>query len=206
MDKSKFAVSTYNKIANIYTQKYFDDLSDAPYIDKFLQYLGKDAKILDVGCGPGTFIQYLLDKGFHVEGIDLSEEMIRIAKQKIPNTVFKVMDMRTLSYDNNTFDGLLIAYSLIHIATDEIEKVLKEFFRVLKSKGIIMTITQKGEPDKIVTEPLKKDEKMFINFFTKQRLFDYLEQAGFNLLYQEETNMQDIESLSDKVIYTIAKK
>ncbi len=206
MDKSKFAVSTYNKIADIYTQKYFDDLSDMPYIDKFLQYLDTNVQILDVGCGPGTFTKYLLNKGLHVEGIDLSEEMIKIARQKIPNVPFKVMDMRSLAYANNTFDGLLVAYSLIHIATGEIEKALKGFYRVLKPKGVVMIIAQKGEPDKIVDEPLKEDEKMFINFFTKQRLSDYLEQAGFNLLYQEETDMQDTEFLNDKVIYTIARK
>ena len=206
MDKSKFVVSTYDKIADKYTQQYFDDLTDAPYIDKFLAFLPKEAKLLDVGCGPGTFTKYLLKKGFDVEGLDLSQEMLKIAKEKVPQVEFKKMDMRNLSYPNETFDGLLVAYSLIHIPSEEIPLTLKGFSRILKSKGQIMVIVQGGEPDKIVDEPLKKGEKIFINFFTKARLTDFLNQAGFEVEYQEELPMKDTDSLSDRVIYTIAKK
>jgi len=46
----------------------------------------------------------------------------------------------------------------------------------------------------------------FINFFTKERLTDFIEKAGFSVVYQEEKPIQDAESLSDTVIYTIAKK
>lgn len=81
MDKSKFAVDTYNKIAKIYTNKYFEDLVDAPFIDKFLYLVPPEAKILDIGCGPGNFTKYIMEKGYFVEGIDLSKEMLKIARQ-----------------------------------------------------------------------------------------------------------------------------
>lgn len=69
MDKSKFAVSTYDKIAEVYTKQYFNDLTDIPYIDKFLAQLPPSTKILDIGCGPGTFSKYLKSKGFSVGGL-----------------------------------------------------------------------------------------------------------------------------------------
>ena len=62
MDKSKLAVNTYNKIADVYTKEYFDDLSDAPFIDKFLELLPLKAKILDIGSGPGQFSKYIKEK------------------------------------------------------------------------------------------------------------------------------------------------
>lgn len=206
MDKSKFAVSTYNKIANKYTQQYFNDLTDAPYVDKFLALLSKSAKVLDIGCGPGTFTKYLLEKGFDVEGIDLSSEMLRIAEEKVPQTKFTQMDMRKLTFEDGSFDGLLVAYSLIHIPSEEISTTLKGFYQILKFGGVALIIVQKGEPDKIVDEPLKEGEKVFINFFTKDRLTKFLTDACFKVEYQEERVMKDSDSLSDKVIYTIARK
>ena len=206
MDKSKFAVSTYNKIADKYTQQYFDDLTDLPYIDKFLDKLPSKAKVLDVGCGPGTFSKYLFSKGFVVEGVDLSAEMVKIAQQKVPWVNFHLMDMRRLSFENEYFDGLLVAYSLIHIPTEEIPATINGFYSILKSGGMIMIIAQKGLPDKIVDEPLKAGEKIFINFFTKERLTNFLTQAGFEVTYQEEVPMKDADSLSDMVIYTVGKK
>lgn len=206
MDKSKFAVSTYNRIADKYTQRYFNDLTDAPCIDKFLALLPKGAKVLDIGCGPGTFTKYLVEKGFDAEGIDLSSEMLRIAKEKVPKAKFTLMDMRELAYSNEDFDGLLAAYSLIHIPSEEIPATLKGFYRILKSGGVLLIIAPKGEPDKIVDEPLKEGEKIFINFFTKNRLTKFFTDAGFKVEYQEETAMKDPNSLSDRVIYIIAKR
>ena len=49
-------------------------------------------------------------------------------------------------------------------------------------------------------------EKMFINFFTKERLAGLVIQAGFKINYQEEVLTKDSDSLSNKVIYTIATK
>lgn len=206
IDQSRFAVSTYNKIADKYTKQYFNDLTDIPYIDKFLNGLPPQVKILDIGCGPGTFSQHLQKKGFVVEGIDLSEEMIKIAKQKVQGVTFQIMDMRKLDYPENYFDGLLVAYSLIHIPSEEITQTLKGFIRVLKPNGSMMVIAQGGEADRVVDEPLKKGEKIFINFFTKERLSGFFKDAGFTITYQEELPMKDPDSLSDKVIYMFAKK
>lgn len=206
MNKNNLAVAIYEKIANTYTKQYFDDLTDTPYIDIFLSKLSKGARILDVGSGPGQFSLYMLNKGFQVTGIDFSKEMVKIAKRKVPICNFQQMDMRKLTFKDNNFDGLLVAYSLIHIPTDEIPNTLKGFYRVLKTQGYIQLITQKGEPDQLVNEPFMPTEKMFFNFFTKERLANLLNEAGFAIDYQHEALSQDPESMSDKVIYTIAKR
>lgn len=99
-----------------------------------------------------------------------------------------------------------MAYSLIHIPSDDIPATLSGFNRVLKSGGYIEIIAQKGEADRVVDEPFMPSEKMFFNFFTKERLQTFLMDAGFEVVYQEETASQDLDSASDKIIYTIAKK
>ncbi len=206
MDKSKLAVDTYEKIASKYATQYFDDMVDIPYIDKFLAKLPKQSKILDVGSGPGQFAKYMCGKGFEVIGIDYSKEMVAIAREKVPNVDFRYMDMRHLDFPNNSFDGVFSAYSLIHIPSKEVVSTLKGFHRVLKAGGYVEIAVQKGEADKIIDEPFMPTEKMFFNFFTEKRITNYLIETGFRIESQELMPIDDAETMSDKVIYIIAKK
>ena len=206
MDKSKLAVDTYEKIADKYAQQYFDDLADVPYIDIFLEKLPVNGRILDVGSGPGQFAKHMLEKGFEVIGVDFSKEMVEIAKNKVPNVEFRHMDMRQLDFPDSSFDGVFSAYSLIHIPSEEVPATLLGFHRVLKAGGFVEIAVQKGEADKIIDEPFMPSEKMFFNFFTEVGIASYLKEAGFTIESQEIMSIVDAETMSDKVIYTIAKK
>lgn len=116
------------------------------------------------------------------------------------------MDMRDLKFQDESLDGLLAAYSLIHIPSDELAKTLKGFSRILKPDGLVLIIVQAGEPDRIIETPIRKGEKIFVNFFTRNRLANFLNEAGFKIIFQKEKQTKDIDSLSDRVIYMIARK
>ena len=206
IDKTQLAVSTYDKIAQKYSDTYFNDQSDLKYIEKFFSMLPKNAEVLDVGCGPGTFTQYMIKKGFKVEGIDMSKSMLVIAQKKVPKATFKIMDMRKLTFSENHFNAILCAYSLIHIHTKELDEVISGFHRVLIPGGILMIIAQKGEPDKIIDEPFLPTEKMFFNFFNKNKLTHLLTKSGFKVEYEKEVPCKDQDTVSDAVIYVIGKK
>jgi len=132
--------------------------------------------------------------------------MIAIAESKVPEVEFMYMDMRKLEFDENIFDGILSEYSLIHIPSEEIPKTLMGFYKVLKPGCCLEVIAQREDSDRVVDEPFMLSEKMFFNFFTIEQLAKYLNNAGFTIVYQEEATSQDPESMSDKVIYTIAQK
>ena len=206
MDKDRFVKGTYEKIADEYTKEYIDDLSDVPYIDGFLSLLPAKAKVLDVGSGPGQFSHYIKEKGFSVQGIDMSTKMLEIAKERFPDISFKEMDMRALQFGDGSFDGLLAAYSIIHIPTEEIPEVLKEFSRVLKPDGHLMIIAQEGIADQIVDEPLMEGEKIFVNFFSLDSLSGFVKDSGFEIVKAEIVGSTDENSLSKSFINIIAKK
>lgn len=206
MKISDIVTTTYNKFAQKYTKLYFDDHTDFPFVkNMFISKLPERAKVLDVGCGPGTFTKLLRDNSFDVIGIDTSKEMLKIARKKVTKVKFKLMDMKKTPFPDDYFDGIISAYSLIHIPTFEIVPTLFEFKRILKNNGLLYAICQKGQPDRIVDDPDMPSEKMFLNFFTRKRLNILLVQTGFTVLEQKEKQIKGVSSTADTFIYTLAK-
>ena len=71
----------YNKFAKYY-DSYVNDFSDD--LDLYRSFCERKNKILEVGCGTGRVIEYLLDKGLtNITGIDISENMLSVARVKL---------------------------------------------------------------------------------------------------------------------------
>ncbi len=206
MTPTEQTIATYNKIADIYTDRYFDISPDQPLVDRFLDLLEPEAKILDVGCGPGNFTQYLVSQGFQVEGIDLSEGMLASARGHLPHVPLQNMDLRELTYPDQSFDGIFSAYSLIHVPAAEISKTLQGFHRVLAPNGFLFILAQSGSSDHMVDEPLMEGEKTFVNFFSLDQLVRDITAAGFAIKQHVELPLPDPDSLSDSMLFIIAQK
>lgn len=93
--------------------------------------------VLDVGCGSGYGSLKLQQAGYDVTGVDISEEMIRLAKQKRSNENirFQQADINDLPFADATFDAML---SINVIEWTKVPEVaLNEMTRVLKSGGLL---------------------------------------------------------------------
>jgi SAM-dependent methyltransferase len=80
--------STFKKYSKFYDLLYKDKnyLNEVDYVDKLIKYNGKNTKsVLDIGCGSGIHAELLYDKGYHVFGVDLSEEMLIEARKSAKN-------------------------------------------------------------------------------------------------------------------------
>ena len=88
------------------------------------------ARLLDLGCGSGVFTNILARRGFEAIGVDISEAMIKRAKQTYPRLAFEVGDAERLGFANETFDGVLLS-GLIHHFPDP-SACLSEVHRILK--------------------------------------------------------------------------
>jgi ubiquinone/menaquinone biosynthesis C-methylase UbiE len=147
LDKNtKYTKDLYNKHAAAYTAsiekgRFYNKYIDMPAIKKIITNI-KGKKVLDVGCGPGTYTSYFASKGASVCAIDISEKMIKMTHKKVPTAEVRVADMNKIPYPPGTFD--LVFYGLsIHYLKD-ILPTLKEAYRVLKNKGKLVIST--GNP------------------------------------------------------------
>lgn len=181
-DKLKQAVLTYNKIAKLYAEFNKDKLMQFQ-LNKFISLLPKKAKVLDAGCGPGRDAEYMHEDGVDVTGIDISEGMVEEAKKRVPKITFKVMDMRSLTFKDATFDGIWAMASLFNIPKEEIPHVLKEFKRVLKKDGLVFIAVKEGEGEKIIKKPKYNHEPIYMVFFNQQELEEFLTDAGFEIAH-----------------------
>lgn len=102
--------------------------------------LRNDSKVLDVACGAGTTSFYIHNKyNCDISGIDISENLIKIANNGLSNTKlqdkirFKVADALELPFPDSSFDTVIAQAFFILI--DDKEKAINEIYRVLKPNG-----------------------------------------------------------------------
>lgn len=115
-------------------------------INKALQYsnIFPPAQILDIPCGTGRLSLYLAMKGYTVTGVDISSEMIRVAREKvekynlIDNVFLKIEDAENLSFPDDSFDAVISLRFLGHTPPEIRLKVLQEFKRVTRKHLIFV--------------------------------------------------------------------
>jgi demethylmenaquinone methyltransferase/2-methoxy-6-polyprenyl-1,4-benzoquinol methylase len=119
---------------------------------------GLQGTVLDVACGTGDMVLELQKHGCTVTGVDLSEEMLAIAKRKVENGMWKVADAEHLPFPDDSFDAVTCAFGVRNFV--HLEQGLKEMLRVLKPGGR-MVILELATPDSKLIRP-------FYNLYTKR--------------------------------------
>lgn len=107
--------------------------------------LPRTGTILDAGCGTGQMSIPLLRSGLRVVGIDISEEMVRIAASKVKpgqSAHFKVGDARAIACDDDVFDGVVFSKLLMHV--ENWKNCCNEFVRVTKPGSHILHLIDRG--------------------------------------------------------------
>jgi ubiquinone/menaquinone biosynthesis C-methylase UbiE len=97
-----------------------------------------DGAVIDAGCGPGHWTDFLQKHGVEVTGIDLGPEFIESARTRFPEATFRVSSLRALGTADASLSGVLAWYSLIHLLPMELPGVLSEFARVLGTQGHLL--------------------------------------------------------------------
>ena len=99
-------------------------------------HLEPGMRVLEVGCGTGYFTRELARLGADVIAIDVSPELLEIAKANcsMPNVRYEIQDASALSYSDAMFDSVVGSSVLHHL---EIKEALQEIYRVLKPGGAI---------------------------------------------------------------------
>jgi SAM-dependent methyltransferase len=105
----------------------------------FDAYLKPGMAILDLGVGGGRTTSYLSRKASRYVGVDYSEEMIRLCRNKFPQLAFLVADASDLSrFSDGSFDAIVFAFNGLDyvLPGEKRRQCLKECHRLLKAGGV----------------------------------------------------------------------
>jgi len=97
--------------------------------------------VLDIGCGTGSHLKLYQDKGCNVFGIDLSEAMLNVARQKLGDKAdLQFLDATNTTFSDNKFD-LILCSTVLHEMPHQVRlNTLNEAKRILKKDGRILLI------------------------------------------------------------------
>lgn len=166
----------HNNVATHYDQERFGSIKGKLYdfLEKFsitraLRYVSKTYSILDIPCGTGRITKHIKDLGYKVLGADISEDMLKVARQK--DMTFVREDVERTTFENKAFSGVVCVRLMGHLPNDVKIKVLKELQRI--AEYLIVTFYMK-----------KKEIKEIPNWYplTRKELQDILNECKLNTI------------------------
>jgi len=150
--------SSYDIDAVGYADKVRGLLGEMPYLRASLSLFAEQVltagggPVADVGCGPGYVTGYLHDAGVDAFGIDLSPEMVALARRDHPDLRFDVGTMTDLDLADDSVAGLVAFWSVIHVPDHAVPGVFDEFRRVLRPQGLLLVGFHVGDETRHTSE------------------------------------------------------
>jgi SAM-dependent methyltransferase len=188
--KSKITIESYNKTAEEY-YKIVTSFEILPELEKFINLIPKKGNILDLGCGPGHHSRVFVDNGFNVEGIDLSTEMIAIAKKEVTGANFKVVDILDLNLKKESFDGIWASASLLHVPKKNLKSVLKQLKSALTIEGVLYISLKKGEGSEVLKDNRYGGVDKYYVYYQLEEIEKILASIDFKVIKKEQKEKRD---------------
>lgn len=197
-DTTRKTIAVYDTFAQDYARK-IADYAPLPEREKFLQLVRKGNKILDAGCGPGRDSHYFSSQGLRVVGVDLSTKLLEIARKIAPQVEFFKQDLRHLNFPPESFTGIWACASLLHLQRVEILPVLKGFYELLSSNGILFIMVKSGKGEADVKEKLSNNLSRHFTYYEIEELKQLILKAQFHLIdiyfWNEKERNQSLRDL-----------
>ncbi|USZ68771.1 class I SAM-dependent methyltransferase [Halorussus salilacus] len=182
-------VATYQSVADEYRERHADRSGVAELVEEFLTAVedatgGAPGRVADVGCGPGWESATFADRGHEVVAADLTPAFLRVAREEAPDAAFARMDMRSLGFAADAFDGLWACASFLHVPREDAPATLREFRRTVRPDGVAYLSVKRGDGEK-EGDGYEGDSRRF-TLYRAGELRSLVSDAGF-----------EVESLSD---------
>ena len=148
------------------------------------------AKILDIGFGTGILTKKLYDDGYEIYGIDFSQKMIEIAKEKMPlASLIKYDFSKGLPEEikDNSFDYIISTYAMHHLKDEEKNEFIEKLESYLNKDGKIII----GDIAFKTRELLEKCKANYNEYWDDEEIyfvFEELKESLYNNISFTETS------------------
>jgi ubiquinone/menaquinone biosynthesis C-methylase UbiE len=119
----------YDGIADWYDEEFQPAPLESETWEVLARLLGDGSgSLLDVGCGTGSYTAALAERGWNATGVDISDDMLRLARERGVHTVHA--DATALPFENATFDAAISVFTNTDV--DDLAAVAREIVRILR--------------------------------------------------------------------------
>lgn len=135
---------SYDAMAELYAELFLRELDRDTNAKEWLALFaelaaGQDGTVIDVGCGPGSLVSHLCERGLPTVGYDLSPGQVAQARMAFPDLEFHVGDLTALPVADASLGGIVSRYSLIHLPPARLPAVFEEWMRALAPGAPVLT-------------------------------------------------------------------
>ncbi|MER8045971.1 methyltransferase domain-containing protein [Streptomyces sp. NPDC094032] len=170
--------------------------------------LGPGASVLDVGSGTGRPVAELLVRaGCEVTGIDVSGEMVALARSQVPGARFEQCDVRAFDAPEGGFDAVCAFFPLLMMSRAEAAASLKRMAGWLAPGGFLVTATVPADVADI--EIVWMDRTVRVSSFsTEEYVRLQREDCGLDVLHHEESFFvpDDPRATPEEHLFTYARR
>jgi 2-polyprenyl-3-methyl-5-hydroxy-6-metoxy-1,4-benzoquinol methylase len=209
MNKTKQAVELFDKYAMQYQEQFMNVDLYSDSLDLFCKNVNKiDAEILELACGPGNITKYLLNKrpDFKITGLDLSANMIALAKLNNPEAEFLIMDCRTINMFHKTFDGIVCGFCLPYLSKEETFQLFSDCSLLINPEGMLYISTMEDDYSKSGIKKGSSGDEIYQYFYQADDLIDLLKMNDFEIIKLERKQYKDTNENLVTDLMIVAKK
>ena len=167
-----------------------------------------NASILDIACGPGNIIKYLLDRRPHYEvlGIDLSPKMLSLAQTNNPKAKFQLIDCRKIDMIEQKFDGITCGFCLPYLTREEAIELIANVSGLLKPGGVFYLSTMEEDDDnKSRYQIASTGDQVYVNYHQEDYLSKAFRDNNFEVINLKRFSSPDKDGLTITDLVLIGK-
>lgn len=209
MNHNKETAETWNKIADLYQERFMDLTIYNDSYDVFCNAITKQSpRILEIGCGPGNITQYLLSKrtDFNLHGIDIAPNMVTLAQQNNPGASFSVMDCRDIHQLTTQYEGIICGFCLSYISETDSTKLFADMALLVTTGGILYISFVEGEPRQSAFQTNSQGDRMYFQYHTLKYVKNELRENGFTEPNVLKVPYQKSDGTSEEHTIVIAER
>jgi 2-polyprenyl-3-methyl-5-hydroxy-6-metoxy-1,4-benzoquinol methylase len=197
-------IETWNQLAFLYQEKFMDfDLYNETY-DFICHSISKNnAKLLEIGCGPGNITKYLLEKrpDFLIFGIDSGPNMIELARKNNPTARFQTMDCRKIGGIADLYDGIVCGFCIPYLSIIDCKQLVENANKLLEAEGLFYLSFVEGDPVKSDFQVSSRGDRIFFHYHELDEISRLLTVCNFETV--QVFHVDYVQSEGDKEMHTL---
>ena len=189
MDPNKETAATWNKLADLYEEKFMDFTIYNESYDFVCNTLSvNQTSILEVGCGPGMITHYLLSKrpDLNILGTDVAPNMVKLAQKNNPAASFEVLDCRKITSLNQTFDAVLSGFCLPYLSTEDTVRFISDSAKILRGDGLLYLSFVPGNTEQSGYQTGSSGNSLYFHYHPEESIRSAILENGLTVSKQFE--------------------